>query len=39
MIKKWVKNFLEKLAKANQESFGNEPLDCCKLGRKSQVRN
>ena len=31
---KWIKDFLEKLAKANQESFGNGKLDCCSIGRK-----
>lgn len=32
-LKKLLKDFLNKLAKQNQESFGNERLDCCKLDR------
>lgn len=35
-MKKSIKKFLDKLAKANKESFGNEKLDCCKVGRKKQ---
>ena len=31
---KWIKKFLDKLAKANQETFGNERMDCCNLNRK-----
>lgn len=27
--------YLERLAKANQKSFGDAPLDCCKLNRKT----
>lgn len=33
-MKNWIKRFLEKLAKANKESFGNERMDCCKLNIK-----
>lgn len=33
-MKKWFKKFLERLANANKETFGNERLDCCKLGRE-----
>ncbi len=32
-LKKMIDNFLKKLAKQNQEQFGNEKLDCCKLDR------
>lgn len=41
-MKKMIKNWLEKLAAANKESFGSGPLDCCELGRnsnKSQTNN
>ena len=34
MIKKW----LERLENANKESFGSEPLDCCKLGRNTSQK-
>lgn len=30
----WIKKFLDKLAKANTEQFGNERMDCCNLNRK-----
>ena len=29
----WIKNFLDKLSKANKEEFGDKPLDCCKLNK------
>ena len=29
----WMKNFLDKLAKANKEEFGDKPLDCCELNK------
>lgn len=32
-MKKAIKRWLEKLAKANKETFGNERLDCCNLNR------
>ncbi len=35
-MKKLIKNWLEKLEKANQESFGSGPLDCCELGENSK---
>lgn len=31
MLKRW----LERLENANKESFGSEPLDCCKLGKNT----
>lgn len=30
----WIKKFLDKLAKANAEEFGNERMDCCNLNKK-----
>ncbi|WP_339792447.1 LDCC motif putative metal-binding protein [Tissierella carlieri] len=30
---KWIKKMLDKLAKANKESFGEQPLDCCQLSK------
>lgn len=32
-MKNIIKRWLDKLAAANKESFGSEPLDCCKLGK------
>lgn len=37
-MKDWIKRFIERLAKSNKESFGNERMDCCKLNTKKQVR-
>lgn len=34
MIKRW----LEKLENANKETFGSEPLDCCKIGRNTSQK-
>lgn len=34
-MKKFIKNWLEKLEKANKESFGSGPLDCCELSKKA----
>ncbi|WP_268233508.1 LDCC motif putative metal-binding protein [Tissierella pigra] len=31
---KWIKKMLNKLANANKESFGDQPLDCCQLSKK-----
>lgn len=33
-FKKSITYFLEKLAKENEKSFGNETLDCCELNKK-----
>lgn len=33
-MKNWIKRFLERLAKANNESFGTGRMDCCKLNKK-----
>lgn len=32
---KWLRKFIEKLAKANSDSFQGQKLDCCQLNRKS----
>lgn len=32
-MKNKIKKWLDKLAKANEDNFGSEPLDCCKVGR------
>ncbi|HZJ83303.1 MAG TPA: LDCC motif putative metal-binding protein [Clostridia bacterium] len=34
----WIKKFLEKLAAANKQEFGNGRLDCCELGREKQAK-
>ncbi|WP_281420455.1 LDCC motif putative metal-binding protein [Tissierella simiarum] len=31
---KWIKKMLDKITKANNESFGQEKLDCCQLSKK-----
>ncbi|MBU5313495.1 hypothetical protein KQI38_15845 [Tissierella carlieri] len=36
-MKKLIKKWLKKLEEANKESFGSEPLDCCKLGKKANT--
>lgn len=38
-MKNIIKKWLEKLGAANKETFGSEPLDCCKLGRESSKVN
>ena len=35
-IKQSWNNYLARLAKANKESFGDEPLDCCRVGREKK---
>ncbi len=35
---KWIKRFLDNLAKSNQETFKGKPLDCCSLNRDSDGR-
>lgn len=32
-LKKAIDNFIKKLAKESEKSFGNERLDCCTLDR------
>jgi hypothetical protein len=38
---KAIKKFIERLAKSNEETFGNKKLDCCDLNRnhKSESMN
>lgn len=36
-MKEKIKEFFEKLAKANEEEFGNKRLDCCEVGRKENT--
>lgn len=38
-MKKLINNWLEKLAKANEESFGSGPLDCCGLNEQNKIKN
>jgi len=38
-MKNMIKNWLEKLAKANGESFGSGRLDCCELNKDSKFNN
>lgn len=35
-MKNWIKVFLEKLAKSNEESFKGQRVDCCTLNRKNE---
>jgi len=37
-IKKAIRNFLEKLAKENESSFGKGTLDCCQLNRPNSSK-
>lgn len=37
-IKKAVDNFINKLAKESEKSFGNERLDCCNLDRPKSTK-
>ncbi|MGH4140318.1 LDCC motif putative metal-binding protein [Clostridium sp.] len=30
-LKKWYDNFIKRMEKANEESFGDKKLDCCGL--------
>ncbi|KPU43145.1 hypothetical protein OXPF_33950 [Oxobacter pfennigii] len=40
-IKKRYNEFIERLAKENEKSFGNGRLDCCQLNKntKTNVKN
>ena len=38
-MKDKIKKWLDKLATANKETFGTEPLDCCKVGREVKQIN
>lgn len=33
-LKQKINRFLDRLAKANQETFGTQPLDCCTLEKR-----
>jgi len=35
-LKKMIDDFLKRLAAQNKEQFGDEKLDCCKVGRPKQ---
>lgn len=35
-LKLKIARFLETIAKANQESFGNRPLSCCNLENRDK---
>ncbi len=37
-MKNIMKNWLERLAKANEESFGTGRLDCCELGKDDKLK-
>lgn len=30
----WLKKFIDKLAKSNEEAFHGKPMDCCSLNKK-----
>jgi len=30
----WLKKFLDKLAKANDQAFSSQKMDCCELNRQ-----
>jgi len=32
-MKNWLKNLLDKLAKANEDTFKGQRMDCCDLNR------
>lgn len=32
---KWIKKFLDNLAKSNSEAFKGQPLDCCSLNKNT----
>jgi hypothetical protein len=36
-IRKWWKNFLERLAEASKEEYGNKPPSCCD-GKEKMVK-
>lgn len=36
-MKNWFKKLIDKLAKANEESFNGKPLDCCSLNNKKNT--
>ena len=38
-MKQKINQFLEKLAKANQETYGTKPLSCCNLEKRENSNN
>ncbi len=38
-MKKWLLDFLEKLAKANEKEFGGKTMDCCGLNAPKPTRS
>lgn len=34
---KWIKRMLDQIAKANEETFKGQKLDCCELNRRNNV--
>lgn len=36
-MRDWFKKFLEKLAKANEEAFKGQRMDCCDLNRSNNT--
>lgn len=34
---KWIKKKLDELAKANEETFKGQKLDCCEMNRKNNA--
>ncbi len=35
---KWIKKFLDNLAKSNEAAYKGKPLDCCSLNKNSNGR-
>ncbi len=35
---KWIKSFLDRLAKSNAETFNNQRPDCCTLNRNEKQK-
>lgn len=35
---KFIKNWLDRLAKENEKEFGNERLDCCNLSKPNKTK-
>ncbi len=38
-LKKAFQNYLDRMAKSNQQLFGNSTPDCCKLNRENNNRH
>ena len=37
-MKKWLLDYLEKLAQANKKEFGGKAMDCCGLNAQKPVK-